>query len=723
MSELAFVGAEGTGAYAKGGRGGETIEVTRLDDDGKKGSFRYAVENVNEPRIVIFKVHGHINLEDNIVIDNPYITIDGSSAPKGGITLRRNRLIIRTHDVIIRYMRFRLGDKKVTLKPKVGNSLFIHCKEGADRANCPQNIIIDHCSVSWCMDTNIGIWNANWDDYRPKNNEDKQRIRNITIQWCILSEPLRYSAHPEAQDRSKTGHARNLLIGGGVTNISLHHNLFAHAEDRNAQIKGGKVDFVNNIIYNCSQKTRAGKGPDDPGVDDVQLNYIGNYQIDGKNKKPSRMLVIVGKDKDGSVNNKPHKFFVKGNISPTRKSGKDPQWSVTGCTFSGDSKQIPKTFRAEVPFEMPGHPIKVQWYKQAYEAVLQHAGCSQPGRDAIDQRIIDEVANRKGRIIDSPSEVKGYPSLEDCLAVPDWPDKEQIKNGQEPDLEIPLIDDPEVPGVQKPDLEIPRIDNPENGSKKTDQNIIGRTKPKPGLEWRYFKGLREPSEPISDWRQIEFDDSSWFLGPVGLGYGDDDDATILDDMKGKYTSVFLRRAFEVKDIRGVRSLKLKISYDDGFVAYLNGTEIARRLMGEPRTPVRFDTPATGEHEADGFEEIDLSEFMPLLQNEENVLAVQGHNRRVDSSDFTINPVLEVHEVEIPAVVDDLTAQVKNLQEQIAFLTKELQQVRNDVEPIQNQMIDTEGSVDKMRTFVYGIRDITDGFVEDGEFSFGIGQDE
>ncbi len=161
-----------------------------------------------------------------------------------------------------------------------------------------------------------------------------------------------------------------------------------------------------------------------------------------------------------------------------------------------------------------------------------------------------------------------------------------------------------------------------------------------GDTWRYFKGTEEASDPITAWRQVGFDDASWLAGPTGIGYGDGDDATVLADMRYNYASVYLRRSFTVADPSVVRSLELEIDYDDGFVAYLNGAEVARRGMGNAGDPATYDTLASPLHEAGVPERIDLSAWTGLLLPGENVLAIQGHNERLDSSDLSVIPALK-----------------------------------------------------------------------------------
>ena len=155
-----------------------------------------------------------------------------------------------------------------------------------------------------------------------------------------------------------------------------------------------------------------------------------------------------------------------------------------------------------------------------------------------------------------------------------------------------------------------------------------------GATWRYLKGTEQPPE---SWNTRGFDDGDWDSGPAGIGYDDGDDATELLDMENGYLTVYARRAFAATPA-AVTSLALRIRYDDGFVAYLNGSEVARRGLGDAGDPVFFDTVATG-HEATGFETINLGSYIGLLVDGTNLLAIELHNTAIDSSDASLHPNL------------------------------------------------------------------------------------
>jgi pectate lyase len=162
----AFLQAEGWGAYAKGGRGGKVIYVGNTNDDGP-GSLRAAVEDP-APRIVLFRVSGTIELKADLRFRHPYITIAGQTAPSDGIWLKNFPLkITHTHDIIVRGIRVRPG---IELLSK-GSSCDAIAVEHS------RNVMIDHCSASWSTDEIINTNNLN---------------SNITIQWCLFAESLKF---------------------------------------------------------------------------------------------------------------------------------------------------------------------------------------------------------------------------------------------------------------------------------------------------------------------------------------------------------------------------------------------------------------------------------------------------------------------------------------------------------------------------------------------------
>jgi hypothetical protein len=170
-----------------------------------------------------------------------------------------------------------------------------------------------------------------------------------------------------------------------------------------------------------------------------------------------------------------------------------------------------------------------------------------------------------------------------------------------------------------------------------DGNSAGNDLISPGDTWKFFKGTGSPSSPPDAWNAIDFDDSNWLTGPGGFGYGDNDDATVLDDMQGNYVSVYIRKEFSASSLTADEVITLEIDYDDGFIAYLNGTEIAR--AGMPGGAAVYNTTAASAHEAGSPETFVLGTAGELLNEGSNILAVEGHNASASSSDFSLIPAL------------------------------------------------------------------------------------
>lgn len=381
--ERAFPEAEGFGAKTIGGRGGQVIEVTTLSDAGP-GSLRAAIE-ANGPRIVVFRVAGTIELETTLVIANPFITVAGQTAPGEGITLRgvsaqvEDLIQIQTHDVIVRFLTFRAGP------PSAGDAMKIMASDSHDT----YNIVIDHNSMSWAVNRNLATW---------------YDVHDITIQWNVFSEGLNCSIHP------KGCHSKGVLIGGyasdedkeepGAYNISFHHNLMAHNGERNPYIKAaGVIDVVNNVAYNPFG-TFSHIDMESQVAPDL-VNYIGNYYKPGPNTEPKYGIKAINPETFGVS------IFVLGNIGPSRESDSVPEINVV----DPDSRQY------VVTQAFPAPAITVMTASQAYEQILGDAGANKgltcdgtffQRRDAIDSRIVDEVENGLGSIIDDPAQVGGW---------------------------------------------------------------------------------------------------------------------------------------------------------------------------------------------------------------------------------------------------------------------------------------------------------------------------
>jgi hypothetical protein len=171
--------------------------------------------------------------------------------------------------------------------------------------------------------------------------------------------------------------------------------------------------------------------------------------------------------------------------------------------------------------------------------------------------------------------------------------------------------------------------------------------------WKYFKGDQAPSTPGDKWRDLDFDDTGWKSGPSGFGYGDDDDTTVIDDMRNNFLTVYIRKVFEAPNLPAQQGVELVIDYDDGFIAYLDSKEVMRKHM--PSGESTFETEAE-QHEAGTPVVIPLGTVGELLAPGKHVLAIEGHNRNLGSTDFTLNPTLRTTTRAVPG--DDTTPQKK-----------------------------------------------------------------
>ncbi len=386
---LAFPGAEGFGQNATGGRGGQVIYVTNLNDSGT-GSFRAAVETAG-PRYVLFKVSGNIELKSSLTIRNGDLTIAGQTAPGDGICIKDYPVTISADNIIIRFMRFRMGDAAQQEGDALGGRFH-------------KNIIIDHCSMSWSTDECVSFY-AN---------------ENTSVQWCLISESLRNSVH------GKGAHGYGGIWGG--KNASFHHNLLAHHDSRNPRLGETAddefaltdlVDLRNNVIYNW-------RGNSCYGGEAMNVNIVNCYYKPGPATTKEERIISIDKNKK---ENTPiygiwGKFFIDGNYieGSTRATNDNWQFGVYNQFHSsyGDvsaSEKMAMRIYEEHPID--GN-VTTHSAEEAYEKVLDLVGASLV-RDAVDSRVIDNVrmggysfegslGSTKG-IIDSQADVGGWPQL------------------------------------------------------------------------------------------------------------------------------------------------------------------------------------------------------------------------------------------------------------------------------------------------------------------------
>lgn len=369
----AFPGASGFGSMTPGGRGGQVLEVTSLADAGP-GTLRGALR-ANGPRIVVFRVAGIVELDDVINVDSPHLTVAGQSAPGQGVTVRGAPIIIRTHDVVIRFLRVRPGDGSAVDPEELDGITIL---DDDDQAH---DIVLDHVSATWSVDENLGAWGG---------------PRDVTVQWSLSAEGLAHSTHLKDNGTCCDIHSMGFLIGPGTSRLSLHHNLFAHNNGRNPHLLGGvRGEVVNNVVYDWGY---AGTEIE-PLRGRSRVDVIGNVYLPGATSYPKpRGITIFGPAPSARV-------YVSDNLGPGRETGTQAQWALVQL----DRVRL-RDIRARQRV-MSGSGLVPEAAATLKDSVLAGAGATEPVRDAVDSRIVQSVIDETGGLIDSPSEVGGYPFI------------------------------------------------------------------------------------------------------------------------------------------------------------------------------------------------------------------------------------------------------------------------------------------------------------------------
>ena len=365
----AFPGAEGGGMYTFGGRGGKVYTVTNLNDRGP-GSFREACE-AGGARIVVFNVSGVIRLETPIIVRAPYITIAGQTAPGDGVCIAGDSFQVDTHDVIIRHMRFRRGESKVSHR------------EDSFGGNPVGNIMIDHCSCTWGLDENISFYRHMYDPAEGyyEMRHEKYPTVNVTIQNTLSAKAL-----------DTYNHAFGSTLGG--ENASFMRNLWASNVGRNPSVGwNGVFNFVNNVIFNWRGRSVDG------GDYTAMFNMINNYYKPGPATPTDAPIGHRILKPESGRSKHPYKQYARVYANGNYVEGYP---EVTADNWNGgiQIENQPNTdgyteqMRSNNPFAMPY--LRIMSAEQAYDYVLENVGANIPCRDKVDQIIVDEV--RTGKI-------------------------------------------------------------------------------------------------------------------------------------------------------------------------------------------------------------------------------------------------------------------------------------------------------------------------------------
>lgn len=376
IGRLAFVGAEGYGRTAVGGRGGKVVYVTNLNDSGE-GSFREACTADIGPRTIVFKVAGVIQLESRLICNQDFMTIAGQTAPGKGITIRSAPVGFTGKETIVRFMRLRLG---------YGTTY-----DGMGLTGSDHNIM-DHSSISWTIDEAFSSRGG----------------KNLTLQRTLISEALNIADHQNYA--AGTGHGYAATIGGDIG--SFHHNLLAHNAGRNWSMGGGldgngyyagRLDIFNNVVYNWYSRVTDG------GAHEV--NFVGNYYKRGAASLTS-IDYVLSADLEGTGLGTQSYYFHNNILQHTDGSyvcnGNNDNCGRRYTTSGGQT--VDWTVFQSAPFFESN--ATVQTASAAYKDVLSDVGQNMPVLDDHDTRVIDEVKNGTYTYTGSVGNLPGIPDRE-----------------------------------------------------------------------------------------------------------------------------------------------------------------------------------------------------------------------------------------------------------------------------------------------------------------------
>lgn len=384
-------GAQTKGAFGLAGVKPILLRVNSLLDptDPGKVTLRDALMNPS-PRIVIFDVGGYIDVKTDWGTVPPYFYVAGQTAPGGGICLRnaptytKNALALRgTHDGIIRHMRFRPG-----LVSPVGDS-----HRGLAILDGSYNIVIDHCSASWGIDVNVTTGSG---------------VHDVAIQWCLIAEGLNNAGHPDGSHSMGLNHA----YGNGTEyNFTDHHNLIAHCQFRCPQVSVDKVEVYNHIVYHMTKRgINVNANPDDK-VLNPKTRLINSYfkRLENYRDGASQQREIDISDIRGPSTN----IYVNGNVGPSRPLDTGPELESVDTADRNVCQALDTTCGGLFPH--PTIRLKAHAAREAYVIMTSTrspaVGATKPRRDAVDTRIIDQVLNGTGGLINDPAQVGGHPLL------------------------------------------------------------------------------------------------------------------------------------------------------------------------------------------------------------------------------------------------------------------------------------------------------------------------
>lgn len=444
-STLAFPGAEGGGKYATGARGesGQGVEVYHVNSlaDSGEGSFREAVSKSG--RVIVFDVSGYIRLRSDISINRSNITILGQTAPGDGVTITGGSVMLGdgVENVIVRYLKVRPTDNNGGEPDGMGG-----------RFN--KNVIFDHCSTSWCVDELLTLYAGPVSLGTPGSN--------LTIQNTIGSESLRMSNHV------KGAHGYGAIWGG--TNASYLYNLLAHHDSRSPRLDRELLgtDVINNVIYDWGQTNSAyGAEPYDTSEKSKRgsyINWIGNYYKAGPataDKLRTRVFDVTSPLAAGDLKTQLYfkDNYINGNLVTNYKNENYVR-NYQNADLLDERIDMGEYAIGEIPAE------------EAYEYVLNNAGATLPRRDATDARVINDVKNGTGRIVNNAAEVGGLIPIEEETRVFEVPGEWLEEKGLSGKSEGDIISEGEFAGYSVIEAYVNEWTEEKSKTPPTNPNIV-----------------------------------------------------------------------------------------------------------------------------------------------------------------------------------------------------------------------------------------------------------
>lgn len=397
-ADPAFPGALGWAAHTLGGRGGKLLRVTTLAASGA-GSLIEALAQPG-PRIIVFEVGGVIDLgQQTIRISEPYLSIAGQTAPYPGITLIRGGIDIATHDVVVRHIRVRPGEAGAGKRSGVDFDAI--STVGA------HDVIVDHCSLTWATDENLSASGPRFvDGGRTLEDFRQATSRRITFSHNLIAEGLAHSTHGKGE------HSKGTLVHDHVGEILIIGNLYAHNRERNPMFKGDvRGHVVNNLIYNPGPRAVHYNLIPEEWVGHhyvaAEMTLVGNVMRAGPDTPADVALLMIG----GSADLKLH---AVDNLAVDRIGRPLP---LLGRYTTAAAQVV------DMPAPAPAFGVSALPSVEVQDWVIANAGARPWDRDDVDRRIVADVIEGRGAIIDSETEVGGYPQYAQTRAAfveADW---------------------------------------------------------------------------------------------------------------------------------------------------------------------------------------------------------------------------------------------------------------------------------------------------------------